>query len=260
MSPLPAVARGEERWIPETLLGAPPAEDGLRLLAQQPGVEGQVWRGGQLASSQWWSQVPGQDAWQRFLRSAGLDPDVAPDPPEPLALSWSATPWGRSQRGLNVSTAAHERMAWLCVFVLLAMALGWQLAGLARWSIATTAMVGQLEATRAAAAPLLAAREQAEQFQADTDQLLHLQSGTSDYQLMAQVIQALPEGARLNGWRREAGKLQVLIQSAESDPRRFVSAFARLPLLADVTATPQAAGRMQMAFVLSAEDTDGGAE
>ncbi len=252
-SPLPAAARGEERWIPETLLGAPPLEDGFRLLAQRPGVEGQVWRGGQLASSQWWPQVPDTDAWQRFLRSAGLDPDLAPSPPEPVVLSWSASPWGRSQRGLLVSTDAHERLAWLAVFVVLAMVLGWQLTGLVRWNLATTAMTEQLEATRTAAAPLLAAREQAEQFQADTGQLLQLQSGTSDYALMTQIIQALPEGAQLNGWRREAGKLQVLVQSAESDPRKFVSAFARLPLLADVTATPQADGRIQMAFTLSAE-------
>ena len=256
-SPLAAVMRGEERWICETLLSAPPLDDGLRLLAQSSGVEGQVWRSGQLASSQWWPQVPGQDGWHRFLRSAGLDPDVAPVPPEPVRLAWSVSPWAKTQRGVLSSTAAMERTAWLGVFMVLAMALGWQLAGLVRWSVASTAIGKELEATRAAAAPLLAAREQAEQFQADTNELLELQSGISDYQLMADVIRSLPAGARLNGWRREAGKLQVLVQSAESDPRKFVSAFAQIPLLADVSATPQADGRMRMEFILPAEPPEG---
>lgn len=41
-SPPPQVAAGEQRWVPESLLRAPPDADGPRLLALVRGCEGQV--------------------------------------------------------------------------------------------------------------------------------------------------------------------------------------------------------------------------
>lgn len=249
-APSPVVVRAEQHWIPETLLAAPPASDGPRLLRMVRGVEGQVWQAGQLMTSQWWPQSPDPDAWQRFLRAAGLDPDIAPAPPEPVSLPWSVSPWGERQRGLLASTAVHERMAWTVVLALLALALGWQVAGLARWQSASTDMATRLEAARARAAPVLAARARAEQSQADTEHLLRLQHGPSDYVLMGEIIETLPEGAQLRAWQRESAKLQVAVQGGESDPRKVVSAFGKLPHLADVTATPVDGGGMQLVFTL----------
>lgn len=246
----PESERGEQRWIPETLLAAPPAADGPRLLAVSPGVEGQLWQSGQLLTSQWWAQAPDQEAWQRFLRGAGLDPETAPVPPQPVVLPWSTSPWGERQRGGFASSAVDERLLWVAVLALLALAFGWQVAGLVRWNNAGKALASQLEMARNTAAPLLAAREQAEQAQEDTEHLLQLQNGPGDYELMGEIIAALPQGAQLRAWSRNSDKLQVAVQSAEADPRKFVSAFEKLPRLADVTATPVAGGTMQLAFTL----------
>ena len=141
----------------------------------------------------------------------------------------------------------------MAALALLALALGWQIAGLVRWSNAGKALASQLEVARNAAAPLLAARERAEQSQQDTEDLLQLQSGSGDYELMGEVIAALPQGAQLKAWSRDSDKLQVAVQSSESDPRKFVSAFEKLPRLADMTATPVAGGTMQLAFTLPAK-------
>lgn len=246
----PATGRGEQRWIPETLLAAPPVADGPRLLAMNPGVEGQLWQSGQLLTSQWWPQSPDQDAWQRFLRGAGLDPEMAPLTPQPIALPWSASPWGERQRGGFAASAANESFLWMAAFTLLALALGWQVAGLVRWGNAGKALASQLEVARQVAAPLLAARERAEQLQTDTEHLLQLRAEGSDYELMGEIIAALPEGTQLKAWRRDSDKLQVAVQSGEADPRKFVSAFEKLPQLADVTATPVAGDIMQLAFTL----------
>lgn len=253
---VPGTERGEQRWIPETLLAAPPAADGPRLLTMNPGVEGQLWQSGQLLTSQWWPQSPDQEAWQRFLRGAGLDPEIAPLPPQPVALPWSVSPWGERQRGGFASSTVDEYFLWMATFALLALALGWQAAGLVRWNNASKALASQLEVARNVAAPLLAARERAEQLQADTEHLLHLQSGSGDYELMGEIIAALPEGAQLEAWRRDSDKLQVAVQSSEADPRKFVSAFEKLPQLADVTATPVAGGTMQLAFTLPGKHKD----
>ena len=50
--------KADARWIPESLLKAPPLVDGPRLLRTLRGVEGQVWGGGRLLASQWWRYGP----------------------------------------------------------------------------------------------------------------------------------------------------------------------------------------------------------
>lgn len=247
-SPPPEVASGEQRWIPESLILPPPLDDGPRLLRLARGCEGQVWEGGQLVLSQWWPDAPDADAWRRFLRAGGLE---SADSAVPAAqnLPW-AQPWGEGGRDwLPGSAAGRERLAWLALGAVLVMALGWQLTGLLRWSAASARLASGLEATRAEMAPVLAARERAEQAQAEAERLRRLQSGASDYELMSRISAALPEGLRLQGWRREAGNLQVLVSGGGSDPRQYVAAFAAQPELAEASATPVGAG-MQLTFKL----------
>ena len=245
-SPPPAVASGEQRWIPESLLRAPPEADGPRLLAAVSGCEGQVWQGGQLVQSQWWPMPPDADAWQRFLRAGGLDSGTAL-PPTPETLPW-AQPWGESGRAwLPGSAAGRERLAWVVLGAVLAVALGWQLTGLARWGLASASLASELERTRTQMAPVLAARESAEAAQAKAEHLRSLQSGTSDYELTAQILAAQPEGIRVGGWKRDANNLQVLLVGGDADPRKYVAAYAGQPDLADVTATPISGG-MQLTF------------
>ena len=65
----------------------------------------------------------------------------------------------------------------------------------------------------------------------------------------ARVATALPEGSRFHLWRRESGKLMVQVSSTETDPRKFVAAFAGQPDLAEVSAAPGSGG-MQLVFTL----------
>ena len=92
---------------------------------------------------------------------------------------------------------------------------------------------------------------------AEIEHLSTLQDSTSDYVLMAQVIRALPEGAQLKAWLREASKLQVSVQTTETDPRAVVAAFGKLAHLADVTVTPTDGGGMQLAFTLPGGKEEG---
>lgn len=246
-TPPPEVAAGEQRWLPESLLFAPPDVDGPRLLSLARGLEGQLWEGGQLVLSQWWPQPPQPEAWQRFLRAGGLEPGAAAA--VPVSLPWSP-PWGEGRRGLLPGTsAARERLAWLAVAAAVVLVLGWELTGLARWSLAAGRLSAQLDATRAEIAPVLSARERAEQAQAEAERLRGLQEGVSDYELMARVLAPLPEGTRFGGWNREEGQLRAVLAGGGQDPRAYVAAFAADPELAQASATP-ANGAMQMEFTL----------
>ncbi|WP_411834120.1 hypothetical protein [Pseudoxanthomonas mexicana] len=249
----PAEARaGEQQWLPESLLVPLPETDGPRLLRLAEGVEGQVWSNRQLITSQWWPQLPGDEPWLRFLRSAGMEQPL-PLPPA-QAHPWLDQPWGERRRSwLPGTPAARERLAWVGGCALLAFALGWQLTAWARWNLASSRLVVRLEATRAEAAPILAARERAEQMQAEALHLLELQQGRSDYRLMAQVAQALPEGTLIHTWRREPNKITTVVSASQTDPRKYVAAFAGVPGLAEVTATP-VGGRMQLVFAGVAGD------
>ncbi len=251
-APLESKADVGQRWIPDSLLLPPPEVDGLRLLKLPHGYEAQSWHGGVLAGSQWWEQMPTGDAWLRFVRSAGLDPAAFQNVPDPVQLPWSRQPWGETSWIQRLTGLLDEKTAWLLLAAALAAGLGWQLSSLLRWQAAGDQLAGRVERMRAEVAPLLAAREQAEQAQLELERLQALRTPHDDYVLMANVIARLPEGSTLVTWRREADKLQVVVRSSETDPRAFVVAFEGDPGLSNVAVTPLTGGTMQLAFELPA--------
>lgn len=245
-------AAGERRWMPESLLLAPPAVDGVRLLRLSQGYEAQYWQNGMLASSQWWEQLPAGEAWMRFVRSTGGDPVALQDVPEPIHLPWSNQPWGETSWAQRLAGLLDEKTAWLLLFAVLAAGLAWQVSALLRWQMAGDQLSVRVERMRAEVGPLLSAREQAEQAQAELERLGALRTPNDDYVLMADVASHLPEGSTLLTWRRDANKLQATVRSGEADPRAFVVAFEGNARLSGVAVTPLANGAMQLAFELPA--------
>jgi hypothetical protein len=253
--PLLRVVQQLDGWIPETLLRAPPVMDGPRLLGQYVGVEGQLWRDGQLQSSQWWPQPPALDAWRRFLRAGGLSSAAVEPLPDIQIMEWLPAPWGDLRRSLPGSPAARERMAWVGAACVVALGLGWQLLAQAHWVVAKARVDSEVATLRAQATPLLEARERADVALAALQDLRGLQQGVSDYLLMAQVLRPLPAEVRLSGWQRENNRLRVAVAGAQPDPRPYVSAYQSDPLLAGVTATPSNDGAaMELDFTLARDE------
>lgn len=245
------------RWLPESLLHAPPAADGVRLMRVSGGMEGQAWRNGSLQASQWWADLPNEQAWHQFLRAAGSGVVDGPAVPEPVEPDWLDTPWAVGGSGLVIDADVGERIAWGMALLVFACALGWQLSSLARWQLAAGTERDRLVEARERAGPLLDARERAEAAAASIDSLLRLQKGVSDHVMMADVIEVLPDGAQLLGWNRDPARLRILVRSTETDPRRFIEAFAASPGLADLTATPAGGGGMVLEFELPDRDASG---
>lgn len=242
----PAVRAG---WWPESVLRPRLDHDGVRLLELLDGVEGQVWRAGSLVASQWWQAPPDAPAWHRFLRSAGLAVDVAPQVPATVRVGWGA-PWARVQGGTASSGRGVEAAAWRAVLVVVAFALGWQVAAREAGEDAYARLQARLDALRAHAMPLLAARERADAARAEIERLRSLQRRVSDYSLMAAVITPLGKDARLLSWERQGEVLKAKVAAPESDPRRFVKAYEKTAILADVQATPVGDGAMGLEFRL----------
>lgn len=256
LEPMPA-SGADLRWVPESLLLAPPAEDGVRLLALARGVEAQHWKGGILSASQWWPQLPEGEQWLRFLRACGMDAETMPQPPQPEQRPWLAAPWGETSWSQRLATGFSERMAWLLLLAVLAAGIGWQLGALWRWQAASDQMAARVERMRGNVAPLLAAREQAERAGDALGRLQALRPVASDFELMADVIRRLPKETTLASWKRESGKLVANVHATESDPRVFVEAFEGDANLADVAVVPMTGG-MQLTFELPVADAAAG--
>jgi hypothetical protein len=102
------------RLFPEALVAAPPPGDGVRLVRALEGVDGQVWRRGELIASRWWPAAPAQQDWARWVRAAASESAVnvdesVPGTQEPV---WQA-PWaeGMDVDALLSSTSRLERVA-----------------------------------------------------------------------------------------------------------------------------------------------------
>jgi hypothetical protein len=246
--PANASARERTGWLPESLLRRPPANDGPRLVRQMEGFEGQIWRGGDLAASQWWPAPPPPAPWQRFLRSAGLGLDGGDNVPMACEAAWSQ-PWARL-RGGNARSEQVESTVWRVVLVLVVSTLGWQWAALGAEREALHTLVRRTEQLRTAAMPLLDARERADTGRETMRRFGALQRGASDYSLMAAVRAPLGEDARLLAWSRQGDQLKVKVQSKETDPRAFVRAYESVSVFGDVQAAPAKPEGMLLEFKL----------
>jgi hypothetical protein len=252
-----ATARDRAGWVPESLVRARPASDGPILVATLDGVEGQVWRDGDLVASQWWPAVPSQQAWHRFLRSAALAPAAAVDVPVPAQLGWSA-PWARL-RGAAGGADVVEATAWRVALAGIAAALGWQVMAHEHERAAHEDLVARMDALRAQATPLLDARERADAAVTEIERLRGLQRASSDYSLMPAVTIPLGEGARLLAWSRQGDVLKAKVAVKDLDPRVVVGAYTRVRLLADAQATPMPPDAVGLEFKLPAAFRAGGA-
>lgn len=238
-----------EQLIAESSLLPQPAQpDGARLLAVARGVEGQVWRAGQLVASRCWPAPPSPEAWSRFLRAAAMP--VAAGPPALETLPAAAQPWGQAIRRWRWAPAQLETAFWRGSAVLLGVLLGWPLIAALLWGSASLWQAQQLDALRAASAPLIAAREQAEQAQRRLETLARLGAGPVDAALLADLRERLPAEDRLSGWQRDGNRLRIELHTPSTDPRRYVQALAGHPLLSGVVAQPAEAGRMQLEIEL----------
>lgn len=256
--PADAPARARASWIPESLVRPRSLADGARLLGLMEGVEGQIWRGGDLVASQWWPVGPNEQAWHRFLRSAGLAPEASGAVPAAQSLGWSP-PWARV-RGAVAGPDRIEAVAWRIAVAGIALTLGWQVMAREDERDAHAALVARTEALRLRAAPLLDARERADAAQADIERLRGLQRASSDYALMPAVTIPLGEEARLMGWQRQGDVLKAKVAVKDIDPRHAVEAYAKVRLLADVQATPMPPDAMGLEFKLPAAFRAAGGE
>ncbi len=80
------------------------------LIACLNGVEGQVWKGGQLTGSRWWREAPNDREWSLFCTSLGLEPYPTPKvaPANVLRQPWKPNEY----RPQNVDLIDRRAYFW----------------------------------------------------------------------------------------------------------------------------------------------------
>lgn len=220
------------RCFPETVL-RPAANEGGYLLACLEGVEGQIWRAGKLVASRWWADVPNVREWSQFLRAHSLAAVNAV--PTPEATELLAQAWGKAKRSFGGFKAQQERdwiFIGLLIFVMMA---AWQAVDILKAKTTLQQLQAHLDELNDKATPVLTARTAAMNYKQAAERLLTLNSQISQIELMALVVDKLPQqGAKVVEWVYQSGELKVTIEANNIDPRYYVENFQSQPLFSDV--------------------------
>ncbi len=220
-------------WVlPESLLDAPPAEDGYRLLVRPEGYEGQIWTGGELAASRFWAARPDPQDIAVFRRSAAHSGEAAaPVPPGSLL-----TRGGLALRNAIASGRLRPVHLATAVSAVLLIPLAFTMGGFLR----TAAELNTVRAAQAAFAEAGADQYQALELYRNRTQRLALYRRELDVPNplaaaadIAEVAASL--NAQISAFRIEAERLSArLTGPANLEPAELVRALEARATLQDV--------------------------
>ncbi len=210
---------------PESLLQAPPATGGCRLVACMDGYEGQYWDDtGFPARTHWWPEPPKLLEWQRFQRSAGIRPDGrVPQPETPASLAW---PWGWHRPLRRAAGGRHERWALAAIGAFLVILLANAGAGLWNVEQRQAEIRARTDRLEREAAPVLDARERARADRRRAEALLDAMRHPSQAEVMAEVATILEQqnAGTLAAWRYSDGRLEFSVADPTGAPSQLVAA------------------------------------
>lgn len=221
--------------------------DGARLLRHPDGIEGQVWREGELRASQYWPVPPNAAAWRGFLRGAGIAPDQQGAAPQLIDPIWRSSPFARrwGEAGLDVPwLPGGASLHWLqdlrlrrglfaaglfaAAFIIGDAGRAW--VSLSEVEAALTQEESRIRAVHADRDATLAATAQ-------NQTLATLAAKSSPLSLLAAVAAAMPEdGVRLIDWFQQPADLNAtLIVSKPLDGAALVRRLEAIPGVTGVT-------------------------
>jgi len=221
-------AAGGHPPVPETLL-LPRGNEGARLLACREGVEGQLWKAGNLLASRWWPTPPGAAEWANFMRGAGSQ-EAMPLPSmteaQPSQVPWAAV---ETPQSLAERRRVRGHMLVAAVALLLALPTVWLGADWWRTQSQVEQLRAQVDAMDSALQPVFRLRAETLQAQADLARLQPALQRPEAAALLAHLAEIWPrDGSSLQelSWRGQELRLSARVNP--STPRvAYVQALER---------------------------------
>ncbi len=224
--------------VPESEMRATTAAGEALLIRSLDGVEGQVWRAGELQASMWWPQAPDAAGWAAFALDAGIEPS---DPPVVRSAEWKPRPSeGLSiQRGVTTAATEGTMIAVRVAAALLGAYAVWLGVAQVRLELALRAAAQTRSEIEARLGPVLDLRRQADRDATAAARLLALRAPVTQAELLLALADVAGEGKPLSlrEWEFRDDRLRIVL-SADSD--RYdragaLAALARVPWLRDIS-------------------------
>lgn len=215
---------GRFQVLPETFFAAKPA-DGLRLVQDVEGHEAQHWVDGWLAASRWWPHALTETDWAEFVRASGAsreDGRMALPAAEPAV---TGQPWVRShalQSSDDHARGAEQRLVFLggVALTLAAGVMVHQWWDASREARRLTAQIGSL---KAAASPVIAARDGTLAQVADIDKLAAWMAVPQPVDVIAHLNDTLGRSnVQIKELELERDKLRLSLQLGATTGRAVV--------------------------------------
>jgi hypothetical protein len=224
--------------VPETEMRAARTADGALLIRCLDGVEGQVWRDGELQASMWWPQVPDATAWAAFALDAGIEPSQAP---VVHSTPWAARPHdGFAVRRTSATTATDgTKIAVRVAAALLGGFAIWLAVAQIRLELAMSTAADARSRIDARLGPVLDLRRRADRDTAAAAQLLALRAPVTQAELLLALADVAGAGKTLTlrEWEFRDDRLRLVLgaDSERYDRAAALAALARVPWLRDIS-------------------------
>lgn len=210
--------------LPENFAATKPA-DGLRLVQGVEGYEAQQWVDGWLTASRWWPHALTEADWVEFVRASGASRDDAAMTLPAAEAAPPGQPWVRShalQSSDDHARGAEQRLVFLggvaLTLVAGVMAHQW-------WDASREAqrLTAQIDSLKAAAAPVMAARDGTLAQVADIEKLATWMAVPQPVDVIAHLNDTLGRSnVQIKELELERDKLRVSLQLGATTGRAVV--------------------------------------
>ncbi len=247
------VADRELPVLPETAWRSP-AGEGLALMQCLEGVEAVVTSSGNVQSSVWWQDPPGEQDWANFLRTSALDAALRTQtPPTPSAPAWLTEPLGYGDGQASQQMAGGEIQAIAAIAFVLAVATLWFANDWRRYAMAQSASEQRLKATEQELDGILGARGTALTSLGRTEKLSALFNGPDTLNLLATLsrqlsVVAKPGTLQMSDFDWREHHLSMVLQTTGEplSATRLVKALEAVPTFHDVHINDADGGRTRV--------------
>ncbi len=234
------------RLIPESLM-QPQGSQGLRLVAQTQGYEGQYWQEGELLASRYWPECPSLEAWLDFQRQAAVPAEQRQDRVAPEALPWLAKPYGRVQASERGQLKAQLNKIWLLVIALMMLWFVMLVTQHIKAKQRLAQLQSQVNQLTQKNAPLLAASQMQA---ADLTQIEALQSvlnRVNPLQVISSLLKIMPLDTTIQSYKQVDKTIKVVFNSkAVLNSAQIITKVQTLPYIASVTSGDAKEGQFEL--------------
>lgn len=200
------------RVIPEVLLQEPLA-NGVRLLAQPPGYECQVWRSKELIASRYWPQLPDQPELMSFQRQASVPPDQWQTELTPQTLPTLAAPYARTLSSEPNQLSVHAGRIWLGVAAVVVLLFAMQGMQAIKAKQRLSALQEQVQALQQKNEPLLKANQAKAADLAKIAELRAVLDRPNPLQIMNELLKLMPLDSKIQSYKQVSETIKVVFSS-----------------------------------------------